>query len=86
MRIGDRLAIGSAEFEITQSRQPCFKLGIRFGRDDMLARFIASGRSGFYVSVIREGDVGSGDAVSLVARVEHAMTVADEFRRRVSRK
>ena len=45
-------------------------------------RFIASGRSGFYLSVVREGDVGGGDAVSVVAREDGAMTVAAEFRRR----
>jgi len=85
VRVGDRLAIGSAEFEVTQSRQPCFKLGIRFGRDDMLLRFIESGRSGFYVSVVREGDVGAGDAVTVVRRAPDGLTVTEEFRRRVSR-
>jgi len=52
----------------------------------MLKRFIASGRSGFYVAVVREGDVGSGDAVAFVTRASRALTVAEEFRRRVSRK
>jgi MOSC domain-containing protein YiiM len=85
IRIGDRIAIGSAEFQVTQSRQPCFKLGIRFGRADMLARFIASDRSGFYVSVAREGDVGSGDAIALVERAGHTLTVTEEFHKRVSR-
>ena len=85
VRIGDRLAIGSAEFEVTQSRQPCFKLGIRFDNPDMLKRFIASGRSGFYLSVVREGDVGAGDRISVVARENTAMTVAAEFVRRVAR-
>ena len=85
VRIGDRLAIGSAEFEVTQSRQPCFKLGIRFGDEAMLKRFIASGRSGFYLSVVREGDVGSGDSISVVTRSDDAMSVTAEFRRRVSK-
>ena len=56
--IGDRILIGTAEFQVTQPRQPCFKLGIRFGRDDMVKRFVISGRTGFYVSVTREGDIG----------------------------
>jgi len=86
VRIGDRIAIGSAEFQVTQSRQPCFKLGIRFGREDMLKRFIDSDRSGFYVSVVREGDVGAGDMIAIVGRDDHAMTVVDEFRQRVSKK
>ncbi len=85
VRIGDRIAIGTAEFQVTQSRQPCFKLGIRFGREDMLKRFIDSDRSGFYVSVIREGDVGAGDAIAILRRDEAAMTVTDEFHRRVSK-
>ena len=85
VRIGDRIAIGTAEFQVTQSRQPCFKLGIRFGREDMLKRFIASGRSGFYVSVTREGNVGAGDMIAIVGRDDLAMTVADEFVRRVSK-
>jgi len=86
VRVGDRIAIGSAEFQVTQSRQPCFKLGIRFGREDMLERFIASDRSGFYVSVTREGDVGAGDMIAIVGRDDHAMTVVDEFRQLVSKK
>ena len=86
VRIGDRIAIGSAEFQVTQSRQPCFKLGIRFGRDDMLARFIASDRSGFYVSVVREGEVGAGDAIAIVERAADGLTVTEEFHRRVSKK
>jgi len=85
VRVGERIAIGSAEFQVTQSRQPCFKLGIRFGREDMLKRFIDSRRSGFYVSVVREGDVGAGDMIAIVGRDESSMTVADEFVRRVSK-
>jgi len=77
--IGDRLRIGSAEFQVTQPRQPCFKLGIRFGRADMLKRFVASGRSGFYVSIVGEGDVGSGDAIHFSRRTAGSMSVADIF-------
>ena len=86
VRIGDRIAIGTAEFQVTQSRQPCFKLGIRFGREDMLTRFIDSDRSGFYVSVAREGDVGSGDTIAIVERAAGGLTVVEEFHRRVSKK
>jgi len=85
VRIGDRIAIGSAEFQVTQSRQPCFKLRIRFGREDMLARFIDSDRSGFYVSVVREGDVGAGDAIALVERAADGLSVTQEFHRRVKK-
>ena len=78
--IGDRLAIGSAELMITQPRSPCFKLGIRFGRDDMVRRFIHSGRSGFYLSVVREGEIGSGDRVEFISRDPHRLSVADVAR------
>ena len=77
VRIGDQLRVGSAEFVVTQPRMPCFKLGIRFGRPDMVKRFLHSGRTGFYLAVAREGEVAASDVVSLVARNDHAITVAD---------
>lgn len=75
--IGDRLRIGTAEFRITQPRQPCFKLAIRFGREDMIKRFVESGRSGFYVSVAREGAVAGGDEIKIIERAKGSMTVAE---------
>lgn len=77
--IGDRFRIGTAEFQVTQPRQPCFKLGIRFGREDMLKRFVASGRSGFYVSILREGEVGRGDEIHVVDRAPGSMSVTEIF-------
>jgi len=77
IRIGDRLRIGTAEFAVTQPRMPCFKLGIRFDRADMVKRFLQSGRSGFYLSVSREGEVTAGDTVTFIARDENAVSVAD---------
>jgi MOSC domain-containing protein YiiM len=79
VRIGDRFQIGSAEFVVTQPRQPCFKLGIRFGRDDVIKRFLASGRSGFYLSVVRDGDIARGDAIRFVERAVESVTVSDIF-------
>jgi MOSC domain-containing protein YiiM len=76
-RIGDRLRVGSAEFVVTQPRMPCYKLGVRFGRDEMVRRFHESGRSGFYLAVLSEGDVGAGDPVETLARDGHGVTVAD---------
>src|SRR3979490_1767642 len=64
VHIGDRLRIGSAEFAVTQPRMPCFKLGIRFGGPEIRARFLGSGRTGFYLAVTREGEVAAGDAVT----------------------
>jgi MOSC domain-containing protein YiiM len=76
VRIGDHLRVGSAEFVVTQPRMPCFKLGIRFGRPDMVKRFLRSGRTGFYLAVAREGEVTAGDAVALIARDDLAISVA----------
>ena len=78
--IGDRIGIGSAEFQVTQPRQPCFKLGIRFGRADMVKRFQRSGRSGFYFAVVREGEIGAGDALELVPSRDDRVSVADVAR------
>ncbi|HEY8067273.1 MAG TPA: MOSC domain-containing protein [Burkholderiales bacterium] len=75
--IGDRLRIGSAEFVVTQPRMPCFKLGIRFSRPDMVKRFLRSSRTGFYLAVLREGSITAGDAIELVAEDDHHMSVAD---------
>jgi MOSC domain-containing protein YiiM len=77
VRIGDRFAIGSAEFVVTQPRMPCFKLTIRFGRADMIKRFYRSGRSGFYLAVAKEGEIGSGDEISLLNRDSDAITIAE---------
>jgi MOSC domain-containing protein YiiM len=55
VHLGDRFSIGTAEVVVTQPRLPCYKLGIRFGSDDMVKRFLASGRTGFYVAVVRGG-------------------------------
>ncbi len=75
--IGDRFRIGSAEVVVTQPRFPCYKLGLRFGDDDMLRRFLASRRSGIYVAVTREGEVGPGDRIELISRDPHRVTVTN---------
>ena len=77
VHIGDRFRIGSAEFVVTQPRMPCFKLGIRFGRPDMVKRFMHSGRNGFYFSVAKEGEVAAGDSIELLMRDENGVTIAD---------
>jgi len=77
VHIGDRFRIGSAEFVVTQPRMPCFKLGIRFGRADIIKRFLHSGRNGFYFAVAQEGEVGAGDSVELLTRDDNGVTVAD---------
>jgi MOSC domain-containing protein YiiM len=77
VHIGDRFRVGSAELVITQPRMPCFKLGIRFGRSDIVKRFLQSGRAGFYFAVVIEGEVAAGDSIDLLARDENGITVAD---------
>ncbi|HLJ85672.1 MAG TPA: MOSC domain-containing protein [Candidatus Angelobacter sp.] len=76
VHVGDRFAVGSAEVVVTQPRLPCFKLGIRFQADDIVKRFLASGRTGFYVAVSQEGEVGAGDEIKIVARDEHAVPIS----------
>src|SRR5262249_28410906 len=61
VHIGDRFRIGSAEFVVTQPRLPCYKLGIKFGDAEMVKRFSQSRRTGFYLAVTQEGEVGAGD-------------------------
>jgi MOSC domain-containing protein YiiM len=80
--IGDRLRIGTAELVVTQPRIPCFKLGIRLGRPDVVKRFLRSGRSGFYFRVEREGELAAGDAIEILARAEPALSVRDAVRLR----
>ena len=77
VHIGDRLQVGSAEFVVTQPRMPCYKLGIRLGRPEIVKRFLQSGKSGFYLSVLQEGRVTAGDSMEWLARDEHGVTVSD---------
>jgi MOSC domain-containing protein YiiM len=73
IKIGDRIRIGSVDFMVTQPRMPCFKLGIRFNRRDMVKHFLASKRSGFY----REGEVKNGDAIEFIEKQETGVTITD---------
>jgi len=75
--LGDRFSVGSAEVVVTQPRLPCYKLGVRFGSDDMVRRFLASGRTGFYLAVTREGEVGSGDEIKPISRDDNAVPVSE---------
>jgi MOSC domain-containing protein YiiM len=77
VNIGDRFRMGTAEVMVTQPRFPCFKLNLKFGRDDMVKRFLDSCLSGIYFSVVQEGEVGAGDAIEPVSRDENNVTVTD---------
>jgi MOSC domain-containing protein YiiM len=75
VHVGDRFRIGAAEVMTTAPRLPCYKLGIRFGRPDILKRMLTTRRTGFYLSVLREGEVRAGDIIELLERDETAITV-----------
>ncbi len=75
--LGDRFSVGSSEVEVTQPRMPCYKLGIRFQMDEMVRRFLASGRTGFYLGVTREGEVGAGDEITMLEREANGVAVAE---------
>jgi len=75
--IGDHYRIGRAVVMVCQPRIPCYKLGVRFGRDDIAKRFLASERCGIYFSVVEEGQLAAGDAIERLQRGEHGLTIAD---------
>jgi MOSC domain-containing protein YiiM len=77
LNIGDRLCVGTVELVVTEPRLPCYKLGVKFKRDDMVKRFLKSRRTGFYCAVLREGVLEAGDAIHFLSRDEHHVTVAD---------
>lgn len=76
VHVGDRLRVGSAEFAVTEPRMPCYKLAIRFGRPDIVKRFMKSGRTGFYLAVLKEGEVGAGDAIEMLAADQRGISIA----------
>jgi MOSC domain-containing protein YiiM len=63
LNIGDKFCVGSAIVMVTEPRMPCYKLGIKFGRSDIVKKFLASERTGFYFAVLKEGEVGAGDPI-----------------------
>jgi MOSC domain-containing protein YiiM len=78
--IGDKFRVGTTEVMVTQPRMPCYKLGIRFGRTDIIKRFLASERTGFYFSVLKEGEVGAGDQFELIEKNASGVRVVDVTR------
>ncbi len=77
---GDKIRIGTAEFVVTEPRFPCYKLGIRFGRKDILRRFQKSRRSGFYLSVAKTGELTAGDSIEFISRDPHRVTIEELVR------
>ena len=78
--LGDRFAIGEAEVVVTQPRLPCLKLNLKFQRDDLIKRFLASGRTGFYFRVLREGEIGAGDEIVRMHRDENGVSISDALK------
>jgi MOSC domain-containing protein YiiM len=76
--IGDEFRIGQAAIvKVTQPRMPCYKLGIRFGREDIIKRFFLSGRSGIYFCVLEEGLISAGDSIERIREDERRLSIAD---------
>ncbi len=78
--IGDRYQVGSAVLQVTQPRMPCFKLGIRFNRNDIVKRFWLSGLSGIYFSIVSEGELEAGDSIERIERPSRPISVAEVVR------
>jgi MOSC domain-containing protein YiiM len=83
VHIGDRFRVGTAGLIVTEPRMPCFKLGMRFGRMDIVKRFLDSRLSGFYLAVERAGEAGAGDAIERISEDPERVTVKDVVRMHV---
>ncbi len=75
--IGDEFQMGTAIVKVSQPRLPCYKLGIKFGRRDVIKTFVQSGFSGIYFSVIQEGELGVGDEIKYLRSDEFGIRVSD---------
>jgi MOSC domain-containing protein YiiM len=80
VNVGDVFEIGSSKVIATQPRMPCYKLGVKFGRMDVLKKFLASGRSGIYFRVLEEGDVGAGDQIMQIKKDTNRVGISDIVR------
>src|SRR5215216_4410811 len=85
VNIGDQFQIGSAKLVATQPRMPCYKLGVRFGRMDVIRQFMASGRPGIYFKVLEEGEVETGDKIRIIKKDKNNVTVKDIVRLYITR-
>ena len=77
VNVGDRFGIGNAELMVTEPRLPCYKLGIKFGRPDIIRKFLQSRRTGFYFAVLKEGEVKASDAFELLSRDANNIAISD---------
>ena len=77
--MGSEYRLGKAHIRITTPREPCFKLGIRFGDQEIIDRFVAYGRPGSYAEVLQGGPVQAGDTLRLESQPENGVSIADFF-------
>lgn len=80
VNIGDQFQVGTAKVVATQPRMPCYKLGVKFGRMDIIKKFLASGLTGVYFKVMKEGEVEQGDEIKLIKKNENNVTIKDIVR------
>jgi MOSC domain-containing protein YiiM len=80
VNIGDQFQIGSTKLVATQPRMPCYKLGVRFGRMEVIRQFMASGRPGIYFKVLEEGEVEAGDKIRIIRKDKNNVSVKDIVR------
>ena len=80
VNVGDQFQVGTAKVAATQPRMPCYKLGVKFGRMDIIKKFLASGLTGVYFKVIKEGDLEQSDKIKLIKKDENNVTIKDIVR------
>lgn len=85
VNIGDQFQMGSAKLVATQPRMPCYKLGVRFGRMEVIRQFMASGRPGIYFKVLEEGEVEAGNKIRIIRKDKNNVTVKDIVRLYITR-
>jgi MOSC domain-containing protein YiiM len=73
--IGERWRVGSVVLEVAQPRIPCFKLGLRFDDLKMVKAFGQASRPGAYMRIVQEGELGAGDAIEVLSRPDHGVTL-----------
>jgi len=78
--VGERWQIGTAVFEVSEPRVPCWRLGVRMNDEMFPRRFSKALRPGTYLRIVGEGDVGAGDEIRVVERPDHGLTIRDVFR------
>lgn len=80
VNVGDQFQVGTAKVVATQPRMPCYKLGVKFGRMDIIKKFLGSGLTGVYFKVMKEGDLEQGDEIKLIKKDENNITIKDIVR------